>query len=170
MSQKQAGRSSCQTGSAGDAGDVALLHHHGRGRTIPTPGAASSRPGAGHRLPRRTARLAEARAGQRGSTYLYEFGWQPPTFDGRIGACHTAEIPFVFDNLDDPAMLPLLGVDPPQGLADVMHGAWVSFATDGRPGWAEYDPEERITMHFDTVPEIRTDPRARQRSMWDGRR
>ncbi|MFE9682037.1 carboxylesterase/lipase family protein [Streptomyces sp. NPDC006285] len=121
-----------------------------------------------YRLP--AIRLAEARAGQRGSTYLYEFGWRPPTFDGRIGACHTAEIPFVFDNLGDPAVLPLLGVDPPQGLADVMHGAWVSFATDGRPGWAEYDPEERITMHFDTVPEVRTDPRARQRSLWDGHR
>ncbi|MFC9285253.1 carboxylesterase/lipase family protein [Streptomyces sp. NPDC057052] len=121
-----------------------------------------------YRLP--AIRLAEARAGQQNTTYLYEFGWQPPTFDGRIGACHTAEIPFVFDNLGDPALLTLLGVDPPQRLADTMHGAWVSFATDGKPGWAEYDLEDRATMRFDTVAETRTDPRARQRSLWDGHR
>ncbi|WP_216590013.1 carboxylesterase/lipase family protein [Streptomyces brasiliscabiei] len=120
------------------------------------------------RLP--AIRLAEARAGQQGATYLYEFGWRPPTFDGRIGACHAAELGFVFDNLDDPALLPLLGIDPPQELADTMHRAWVSFATEGKPGWAEYDPKDRTTMHFDTAPEIRTDPRARQRSLWDGHR
>ncbi|MDQ1033992.1 para-nitrobenzyl esterase [Streptomyces sp. V3I8] len=115
-------------------------------------------------------RLAEARAGQRGATYLYEFGWRPTTFDGRAGACHTAEIPFVFDNLDDPALLPLLGTDLPQGLADTMHGAWVSFATDGKPGWAEYDPRDRATMHFDTASETRLDPRAVRRSLWEGHR
>ncbi|OQR65599.1 carboxylesterase [Streptomyces maremycinicus] len=121
-----------------------------------------------YRLP--AIRLAEARAVQRGATHLYEFGWRPPTFEGRVGACHTAEIPFVFDNLDDPALLPLLGLDPPQELADTMHSAWISFATDGDPGWAAYDSKDRTTMHFDTRSQTRTDPRARRRSLWDGHR
>ena len=36
---------------------------------------------------------------------------------------------------------PLLGADPPQALADAMHGAWVAFAATGDPGWPRYDLE-----------------------------
>ncbi|WP_328497663.1 carboxylesterase/lipase family protein [Streptomyces sp. NBC_00414] len=121
-----------------------------------------------YRLP--AIRLAEQRSGGAGSTFVYEFGWRPPTFDGRLGACHTLEMPFVFDRLDDPAMKPLLGTEPPQHLADAMHSAWVSFATHGDPGWPAYDSEDRTTMRFDTVSKPLTDPRPRQRTLWDGHR
>ena len=58
-----------------------------------------------YRIP--AIRMAEAHAQQdAGATYIYEFAWQSPTFDGRIGACHAMELPFVFDNLDK--ALPLL--------------------------------------------------------------
>ena len=42
-------------------------------------------------------RLAEA---HQGDSYMYEFGWKSPRFDGRLGACHGLEIGFVFDTLD----------------------------------------------------------------------
>ncbi|MFD2416326.1 carboxylesterase/lipase family protein [Amycolatopsis pigmentata] len=121
-----------------------------------------------YRLP--AIRLAEAREGRPGSSYLYEFAWQPPTFEGRLGAGHTIEIPFVFDKLDDPAFAPQLGAEPPQPLADAMHAAWVSFATNGNPGWPAYDTAHRTTMRFDTTPEILTDPDPDQRTLWDGHR
>lgn len=42
------------------------------------------------------------------------------------GAGHAVEIPFVFDTLGAQTE-PLLGAQPPQRLADVMHKAWTSF-------------------------------------------
>lgn len=120
-----------------------------------------------YRLP--AIRLAEAREG-RGTTYLYEFAWRPPTFSGRLGAGHTLEIPFVFDRLDDPGFAPQLGAEPPQLLADAVHAAWVSFATNGNPGWPAYDTRHRTTMRFDTTPGVLADPDPDQRSIWDGHR
>ncbi|UPZ26657.1 carboxylesterase/lipase family protein [Streptomyces sp. LRE541] len=121
-----------------------------------------------YRIP--AIRLAEARMGRPGRTYLYEFAWRPSTFEGRLGACHTLEIPFVFDNLQVPALSPLLGPEPPQQLADEMHAAWIAFATHGDPGWAPYDIMNRTTMRFDTESRPLDDPDAEQRSLWDGRR
>ncbi|MFC1443420.1 carboxylesterase/lipase family protein [Streptacidiphilus sp. N1-10] len=116
-------------------------------------------------------RVAESRWGEgRGTVHLYEFGWQPPTFGGRLGACHVSELGFVFDNLQDKSMVELLGTDPPQRLADSMHAAWVAFAATGDPGWPVYDRDRRATMHFDLEPELRYDPRPRERELWEGRR
>ena len=105
-----------------------------------------------------------------GTVHLYEFGWQPPTFDGRLGACHVTELAFVFDNLHDKSMAELLGTSPPQRLADAMHAAWVSFAVTGDPGWPAYDRDHRATMRFDLDPEVQYDPRPRERELWEGHR
>ena len=122
-----------------------------------------------YRIP--AIRLAEAHARHgRAGTYLYEFGWQPPTFGGRLGACHASELPFVFDNLREGGFAPLLGPDLPQQLADAVHGAWVAFATGGDPGWPGYDTATRTTMHFDTESGPRKDPRPEERTLWDGHR
>jgi para-nitrobenzyl esterase len=84
-------------------------------------------------------RLAEAYAGRRrGSAFVCEFAWQPPTFDGRLGACHAAELPFVFDTVDEKGLAGLTGPTPPAELARDMHSAWVAFAATGDPGWPAY--------------------------------
>jgi para-nitrobenzyl esterase len=116
-------------------------------------------------------RLAEVHA-QRdvGATYMYEFAWQPPTFDGRLGACHALDLPFVFDNLDKEGFEGLMGTHPPQQVADAMHAAWVTFATNGNPGWPQYDRKRRATMRFDTTSELVEDPRSAERVLWEGRR
>lgn len=120
-----------------------------------------------YRIP--AIRLAEAHSENgRGRTYVYEFGWRPPTFDGRLGACHTAEIPFVFDNLGLDGFENVVGMCPPQALADTMHAAWIAFATHGDPGWAPYTIRDRATMCFDTVSAVQTDPHAPQRKLWQG--
>lgn len=115
-------------------------------------------------------RLAEAVPG----SHVYEFAWRSPRFEGRLGACHSAEIGFVFDRLSDPAYAPILGEDPPQNVADAMHGAWVAFATTGDPGWAPYDPDTRTTMVFGApgapVSATVDDPRGRTRELWEGLR
>lgn len=116
-------------------------------------------------------RLADAHAPAPAATYMYEFGWPSPVFDGRLGACHALELPFVFDTLDlgrDQMMGGALGENPPQELADRMHGAWVAFAANGDPGWPRYDLVRRPVMRLDTTPSVMEDPYARERDLWKG--
>jgi para-nitrobenzyl esterase len=118
-------------------------------------------------------RLADAHARGGSATYMYEFAWRSPEFNGLIGACHALEIAFVFDTLDqefEPMLGPLLGSDPPQPLADAMHAAWVAFATNGDCGWPKYDLSRRATMRFDTTSEVVGDPRSAERALWEGLR
>lgn len=115
-------------------------------------------------------RLADARAAQGDSdaaTYMYEFAWRTPQFNGRVGACHVLEIPFVFDTLGL-GTESLWGATPPQGLADTMHAAWVAFATSGDPGWPRYELRRRATMRFDTESTVVDDPLAAERALWEG--
>ena len=114
-------------------------------------------------------RLAEAHDKNGGSTYLYEFAWRSPLFDGRFGAVHAVEIGFVFDNLGRDGAMTLAGSEPPQALADVMHRAWVAFATNGAPGWSPYDSRARTVMRFDGAGgTVVIDPAANERRLWDG--
>src|SRR5690348_5601018 len=83
-------------------------------------------------------RLADAHARRSPATYMYEFAWRSPQFNGRLGACHSLEIAFVFDTLGNETE-PLLGANPPQRLASTMHAAWAAFAASGDPGWPTYD-------------------------------
>ncbi|MFE2011420.1 carboxylesterase/lipase family protein [Streptomyces sp. NPDC059491] len=117
-----------------------------------------------YRIP--AIRLAESVPG----SHLYEFAWRSPQFGGDLGACHAVELPFVFDRLDDPSYAPLLGTRPPQALADAVHGAWVSFAKTGDPGWAAYEKTARTTMTFGAAPRSAAvaDPRAAERLLWEG--
>ncbi len=94
-----------------------------------------------------TARMIEAhRRISGGRTHVYRFGYRSTAFDGKLGAAHTVELPFVFDLADAPWLhgaTGLLGPSPvPVGLAARMHGAWVGFARTGNPGWAAGDTVE----------------------------
>lgn len=112
-------------------------------------------------------RLADAHAQAPAATYMYEFAWAVPG----LGAVHALEVPFVFDQLrkDVPIFqLLFMGTEAPQVLADTMHGAWVSFATNGDPGWPRYDLARRATMRFDVQSEVVDDPRSWERDLWQG--
>jgi para-nitrobenzyl esterase len=112
-------------------------------------------------------RLADAHTKSTSATYMYEFAWRSPQFNGLLGACHTLEIAFVFDTLGN-GTEPLWGTDPPQQLADTMHAAWVAFAMNGDCGWPKYDLSRRVTMRFDTTSEVVDDPRSAERALWEG--
>jgi len=116
-----------------------------------------------YRIP--AIRLAETQAKGNNPTFMYEFAWRSPAFDGQLGACHSLEIPFAFDTLDKGDLEILLGANPPQQLADAMHAAWVAFATTGNPGWPQYDLNRRATMRFDVKQELVEDPRSAERQL-----
>jgi len=112
-------------------------------------------------------RLADAHAKGAGATYMYEFAWKSPQFDGRLGACHALEIPFVFETLGKQTDR-LWGPEPPERLAHTMHAAWVAFATSGDCGWPKYTLGRRATMRFDTSSGVVDDPRRAERALWEG--
>ncbi|MEU6218713.1 carboxylesterase/lipase family protein [Streptomyces sp. NPDC047022] len=124
-----------------------------------------------YRLP--ALRLAEAQARHGARAFVYEFAWPSPAFGGALGACHALDVPFVFDNLADPAFAPLLGGTPPRALADMMHTAWVSFATTGDPGWPAYRDPDPAVRRFAAVPSTVAaghEPRGGLRNLWHGLR
>ncbi|MFI6521683.1 carboxylesterase/lipase family protein [Spirillospora sp. NPDC050679] len=107
-----------------------------------------------------------AAAAHRGRTWMYEFAWRSPVHD--LGACHALELGFTFDNLDSRDTAGMAGPNPPQHLADAMHGAWVAFARTGDPGWPEFDATSRAVQVFDGADDrIEHDPRGDDRKLWD---
>ncbi len=79
-------------------------------------------------------------------TWLYRFSWP----SGHFGfAEHCLDVPFFFDCLDGPAMEPLAGPNPPQELADEVHGAAVAFIVGGDPGWPRHQGSKGIARVYD---------------------
>jgi para-nitrobenzyl esterase len=123
-------------------------------------------------------RLAEAhaKAADTPSTFLYEFAFRSTAFGGALGASHAIDVPFVFDNLDQPGVDVFLGpIDAgARRLAELTSGAWLAFARSGEPGavglpeWAPYTVERRATMVLDAERcELTDDPRSAERLVWD---
>ena len=88
---------------------------------------------------------------------------------GALGACHGLDVPLVFGNLDRGQPAVLIGSPPSQeaeAVSDRMRNAWVSFASDGEPGWPAYDAAGRLTQVFDAEPQVTTYPERRSRRIW----
>jgi para-nitrobenzyl esterase len=112
-------------------------------------------------------RYTDARRQAGADSHVYEFAWRPPTYGGRLGACHTLEIPFVFETLDDPWGVELRGPDAPRALADLVHGTWVRFIATGDPGWPAYG-DARTVRRLDLDSSTVLDPEAFRRLAWTG--
>jgi para-nitrobenzyl esterase len=116
-------------------------------------------------------RIAERRAALcRAPTYMYLFTWESPAFGGKYGSPHSADIPFVFDNLD--ACPGLWGPNPDPRripLAAKVSEAWVTFARTGNPNhpglppWTPYTLPERATMEINYISRLVSDPRSEDR-------
>lgn len=81
-----------------------------------------------------TERLARAARRHTPAVWRYSFRWPSPAAGGVLGACHSLDLPFVFDCLDLPGLDTFVGATPPQPLADLMGGYWAAFARTGDPG------------------------------------
>ena len=121
---------------------------------------------------RPTIGIAERRlAAGGGPVFVYQFDWVTPVLDGRLGATHALEVPFVFDNLDRAESFTGTGQER-QAIADAMSEAWLAFARSGvpvhagLPQWAAYDLEGRETMVFDETSAPKADPPGALRLAW----
>jgi|TARA_Y100000294_G_scaffold50643_2_gene47727 para-nitrobenzyl esterase len=119
-------------------------------------------------------RMADAQVAHNPNTRLYRFDWQADVADGAWGAHHFIEVPFAFDQLDNPQARGFIGDDPPRPLAAATHAAWVGFVRDGDPNheglpdWPRYDAETRPTMLFDDTCSVANRPADDEVSLWEG--
>lgn len=112
-------------------------------------------------------RVAEARAASRATTWVYRFDHPDPGSNHRFGACHAAEVPFVFGTIGRADTRPLIGDTPFQAVSDTAHATWVSFIKNGTPGWPAYTLDRRTTgLLTDKVNEV-DDPAPDERLLWD---
>ena len=119
-------------------------------------------------------RLAEAQSQLGTPVYAYRFDWASPTFNGKLGATHALELPFVWNRLDLPTTAVLLGPDvaAAQPLATAMHETWVAFITSGDPNgaglpaWPRYDTSRRQTLVIDRESRVVEDPGGTSRALW----
>jgi len=83
-------------------------------------------------------------ATHQGLHHVAEFDWRSTACNGKLGACHGIDLPFVFDTLPV-ATGPkgIAGLVAPQTLATKVHGLWATFATDGSLPWPAYDRKTR---------------------------
>jgi para-nitrobenzyl esterase len=119
-------------------------------------------------------RLAEAQRAAGGDVWMYLFSWASRAYGGKLGATHSLEIPFAFDNLTRAGVDAFLGKGPiPQDLADRMHGAWTSFIRGGDPNgaelpeWPGYEPQRRATLEWNDALHVLDDPFGEERRVWD---
>lgn len=114
-------------------------------------------------------RLVEAQEKNRQIAFNYLFTWKSPVMRGRLGACHTLEIGFVFGNYTRR----FCGAGPDaDALSLKMQEAWVAFARTGNPscsslgGWDSYGAG-RTTMILDKDCRIENAPYEEERRIWD---
>ena len=121
----------------------------------------------------RSLLLAERKAARRRApVWMYRFDWETPAFEGRLKACHSVEVPFVFDTL---GVIGKAHHKPgAQALADCVSRTWATFARNGGPantaipGWPAYTAERRATMVFDDECRVADDPDGEVRPLWIG--
>ena len=107
--------------------------------------------------------------------FVYRFDWASKAADGRLGAAHALELPFVWNRLDLPTSQFLLGGDAERArpLAARMHETWASFirthapSASALPAWPAYDTVRRPTMLLDDNPRVVDDPDAVTRQLWE---
>ena len=102
--------------------------------------------------------------------YLYHFTWITPVLEGRPGAFHAVEIPFVFDNL---ARCENIAGGKPEAyiLAAQISQAWINFAHSGDPDhsglphWPAFSADKGQTMIFDNECVVKNDPDGEARKL-----
>src|SRR5690606_21737199 len=102
-------------------------------------------------------RVAAARTAAKSDapTWVYRFTWTSPT----IGwACHCLDVPFWFDCLDAERVDALAGAEPPQALADAVHGAAVRLIRGEDPGWTPWSARPGATRMFGAASGPEVDP------------
>ena len=78
-------------------------------------------------------------------TYLYQFAWKSPRHEGRLGAAHAMEVPFVLGNTESNRAKEFIGTLAPHLLSNEMHLRWIQFAKgQSMPDWSNSASQLRL--------------------------
>jgi para-nitrobenzyl esterase len=125
-----------------------------------------------HSIMRNTILQAERQAAAGAPVYLYRLDRPSPALGEKLGALHTLEGHYVFDNTE--AQKAITGGGPAAAaLARSMSNAWVQFAASadpnsasgGLPRWPAYEARKRATMIFDDESRVAEDPTREERAV-----
>ena len=119
----------------------------------------------------RTAELHSAHTPQ---TFMYVFDHASPALEGRLGSCHSLDIPFIWGTYGADNMRGFCGSGATvEALSSVMMDLYVAFArngdpaTDALPDWPRYDTARRATMHLGEKCHVEDAPCEPERAIWD---
>ncbi len=120
-------------------------------------------------------RVADAQREAGGTVFAYHFTRPAELLGGSLGACHAAEVPYVFGSVGAPAGLAWTGGGAEvERLSANRMDAWTSFARDGvprasgLPDWTPNTTERRAPLVHGTPCSMELDPGAVTRRLWDG--
>lgn len=113
--------------------------------------------------------------GRGNDVWMYRYDFQPVDGPMKMRACHTSELPLVFNTLDSAYGRAIIGSTPgAQALADRMTDAWARFIRGDAPGggtipeWPRYEVKGREVMILDVDCRVERDPWGDLREAWTG--
>lgn len=119
-------------------------------------------------------KLAELQVKQEAPVWMYRFDWETPAFYGELKACHSLELPFVWNTIAKAGTERLTGAaEERKKLAEEMHHSWIRFARSGNPNsptlpeWRAYNLGHRPVMIFNRENVLVHDPNSGERKKWE---
>lgn len=118
---------------------------------------------------------ADARARDRGPSWVYQFDYPSTDDGGKWGAPHGIDIAFAFDNLAQSGMYTGTRVEPSADsmrVADKFSRSFIAMAKTGNPNirglprWRRHSLPSRGTMIFDSAIRFEDDPRKGEREIF----
>ncbi|WP_241761732.1 carboxylesterase family protein, partial [Fusobacterium nucleatum] len=113
-------------------------------------------------LRKQTLKTTRLKSDQNGApVYSYIFAWDNPMANGMALSFHTAEIPFVFYNIDKIGSNLGEREKAAYELARKISQAWINFArtgnpnVEGLPNWTPYNRKDGTVMIFNDKSEIK---------------
>ena len=108
---------------------------------------------------------AEYHSDAGGNTYVYY--WNYPGKDKTKGACHSVELPYVLNNLNESLFV---GDEANIDLANEVQDMWINFVRTGNPStskntWEKYNSDTRKTMVLGEEIKMEEDIKSEQRKL-----
>ena len=106
-------------------------------------------------------------------TWMYVFDYASPALDGKLGACHSLDVPFVFGTTGVGELKRFCGdTHLVRCLSEIIHDTYVAFAKDGTPStvmfdWPAYDMKHRKTLRLGMESHLQSAPMDAERAFWE---
>ncbi len=119
-------------------------------------------------------KTAEAQSRHTPEVWSYRFDYPSPAYEGRLGSCHSLDIPFIWGTYEAENMKRFCGDASPElaALSETMMQTYLAFARSGDPSnehlpdWPAYDVEHRAVMTLNHDSEIVNAPADEERDFW----